>query len=109
MLVMYRKLGEGLLLGDAYQLELLGVRRGSAQLLIKGLNEDARRCLPATDKSGRMWCREGEFVELANGISISARLIRRGGTRFGVVAPESIRISRLDGAETDNGLKVATA
>lgn len=109
MLVMYRKLGEGLVLGDAYQLELLGVRRGSAQLRIKGLNDESSRALPATDKSGRLWCREGEFVELGHGIRVSARLIRRGGTRFGVVAPENVRISRLDVAEAGNGLKVATA
>ena len=109
MLVMYRKLGEGLILGDVYQLELLSVRRGSAQLRIQGLTTESCLSLPETDKNGRLWCREGEFVELGQGIKVSARMIRRSGTRFGVVAPESVRISRMDGVGTDNGMKVATA
>lgn len=101
MLVLCRKLDEGVNCGDRYRIMVSAVRRGAVQLTLVGLNEAGRAAMRSKplDAGGRIWCREGGHIILDEDVTISAMVIKRSGTRLGVEAPASVRITRIDCAQ----------
>lgn len=97
MLVLTRRLGEGVQCGEGYRVVIAALRRGAVQLHITALNDAARAGLPVLDGKGRTWCHEGECVSLGGNITVWPVEIRRKGTRFGLDAPMAVKFDRVPG------------
>jgi sRNA-binding carbon storage regulator CsrA len=98
MLVVSRRLDEGLNLGGRFKVEITGVRRGAVQVTVTAVSDAGRSALRSRSiASGcRVWCREGEALELDADIALTPMMIRRSGTRLGIDAPRSVKVLRLE-------------
>lgn len=98
MLVLCRRLNEGLLLGSQFKVVVIGIRRGAVQLSISGIDGEGKMALRRTSipPTGIIWCTEGATLQLNQDVAVQAIRVSRSGIRLGISAPASVRVGRTD-------------
>lgn len=111
MLVVSRRLDEGLNLGGRFKVVITAVRRGAVQVKVTGEGDSDRAALAARSivSGSRVWCRESEALELDSNIALTPMMVRRSGTRLGIDAPRTVKVLRLEEQPGEQGTRARAA
>ena len=87
MLVIVRQLTESLLVDEAIEVHVAGLRRKRVFLKVVGQSEG---------RSRSAWYEEGSNIEVKTGVVMTTQTIRRGLVSLAIDAPHTTRIRRSE-------------